>query len=71
LNYSESINYLTIYLSGNPDGNHSAQAYFLRGVSYLNTGEKEKARQDLTHIINFYSADPVAGDADSILKEIK
>lgn len=71
LKYSESVPFLTAYISAYPDGNRAAQAYFLRGVSYLNTGLKENGIQDFKMIVDRFAADPISGDAESILKNMK
>lgn len=71
LKYNESIPFLTAYISSGSESGNTAQAYFLRGVSFLNIGDKVKAREDLSIVISKYSADPVAEDAERLLKNIK
>lgn len=71
LDYSASIPYLTAYISSQPGGDHAAEALFIRGISYLKTGQDKKAREDMERIIKEFPASPVAGDAESVLKDIK
>ncbi len=69
--YRESIPCFTKYLAAKSNNTYACQAYFLRGVAYLNTSSKDKALQDLRQVTALSPSDPLAQDAEKILKDMK
>ena len=69
--HADALPYLNRYIENQPDGVYTVQSYFLRGVIYLNTGKKDRAKEDLFQVKTLFPSDPLAKDAEAILKDIK
>lgn len=69
--YRESIPCFTKYLAAKSNNTYSSQAYFLRGTAYLNSSSRDKAVQDLQQVTALSPSDPLAQDAEKILKDMK
>ena len=68
--YKDAISYLTSYIEKQSNGIYAPQSYFLRGISYMNTGQSSRAKDDLKQLTTLYPSDPLAKDAEDILKKL-
>ncbi len=69
--YNKSNPWLSSYLNQTKPGIYTVQAKFIRGINWFYLKQKKKAVQDLESIINTYSSDPLAKDAENVLAEIE
>jgi len=61
--YSDAIQFLNIYLSKYPSGKYAANAHYWLGELYTIAGQNDKARDQLTMVVNGYSDSEKVPDA--------